>query len=76
MEDWKERLKTEYEQTKERYEKLKSWNNKNEVQLRLFPSGVNAEDGFNADLCREQQIAMENYLHFLELRAVLNGITL
>jgi hypothetical protein len=44
MEDWKERLKAEYAQTKERYEKLKAWNNKQEVQRRLSPCVVKAED--------------------------------
>ena len=76
MEDWKERLKAEYAQTKERYEKLKAWNNKQEVQRRLSPCVVKAEDDFNADLCREQQDAMGHYLHILELRAEVYGIEL
>ena len=37
MDDWKERLKAEYAQTKERYEKLKAWNNKREVAAKLAP---------------------------------------
>ena len=35
MEDWKERLKVEYAQTKERCEKLKAWNNKRTVASEL-----------------------------------------
>ena len=35
MEDWKERLKAEYAQIKERYEKLKAWNNKRTVASEL-----------------------------------------
>ena len=35
MEDWKDRLKAEYAQTKERFEKLKAWNNKRTVASEL-----------------------------------------
>ena len=34
MEDWKNRLVEEYRQTKERYEKLKAYNNKCEIEDR------------------------------------------
>lgn len=76
MEEWKERLKAEYAQTKERYEKLKAWNNKQEVQRRLSPCTIKVEDDYNFDLCREQQHAMGQYLHILELRAEMYGIEL
>ena len=76
MEDRKERLKAEYAQTKERYEKLKAWNNKQEVQRHLSPRTVRVEDEFNNDLCRNQQRAMGEYLHILELCAETYGIEL
>lgn len=76
MDDWKERLKVEYTQTKERYEKLKAWNNKQEVQRHLMLCTTKAEDLYNYDLCREQQHAMGQYLHILELRAALYSIEL
>lgn len=76
MDDWKERLKAEYAQTKERYEKLKAWNNKQEVQRHLSSRTIRVEDEFNNDLCRNQQRAMGEYLHILELRAETYGIEL
>ena len=76
MDEWKDRLKAEYAQTKERYEKLKAWNNKQDVQRRLSPCMVKVEDEYNADLCHEQQGVMGHYLHILELRAEVYGIEL
>lgn len=76
MSDWQERLKAEYAQTKERYEKLKAWNNKQEVHRFLMPSTVKVEDEYTDDLCRRQQHAMGEYLHILELRAEVYGIEL
>lgn len=76
VEDWKERLKAEYAQTKERYEKLKAWNNKQEVQRHISSEHFTIEDDLSHDLCRRQQKAMGEYLHILELRAELHGIEL
>ena len=36
MDDWKERLKAEYVQTKERCEKLKAWNEQKAAQAYAF----------------------------------------
>lgn len=77
MEDWKDRLKAEYAQTKERYEKLKAYNNKKEVESNLMGEVVmKQEDYYNNRLMKEQQSAMGNYLHILELRAELAHIEL
>ena len=76
MEEWKERLKTEYAQTKERYEKLKAYNNKKEVEGHLTDCVMKQEEYYNNQLMKEQQAAMGEYLHILELRAELAHIEL
>ena len=80
-EDYKERFKAEYNQTKLRYEKLKAFNTKIEAAERTLynahghrtemPTHVCPED-----LLREQQRLMGEYLHILEVRAVIENITL
>lgn len=77
MEAWKARLKEEYAQTKERYEKLKAYNNKKEVESNLMGDVVmKQEDYYNGRLMKEQQHVMGEYLHILELRAELAHIEL
>lgn len=81
MEDWKNRLAEEYRQTKERYEKLKAYNNKQEIEDRLDDCCVtNVKEARRKDvdnmLRHDQQRAMGEYLHLLELRAELHGIAL
>jgi len=77
MEDWKDRLRAEYTQTKERYEKLKAYNNKKEVESNLMGDVVmKQEDYYNGRLMKEQQHIMGEYLHILELRAELAHIEL
>lgn len=77
MEDWKDRLRAEYTQTKERYEKLKAYNNKKEVESNLMVDVVmKQEDYYNGRLMKEQQHIMGEYLHILELRAELAHIEL
>ena len=77
MEDWKDRLKAEYAQTKERYEKLKAYNNKKEVESNLLENVViKQEDYYNGRLMKGQQHVMGEYLHILELRAELAHIEL
>ena len=79
--DYKERFKAEYYQTKIRYEKLKAFNTR-----------IKAADMMNCikecsiiempkhdcpdSLLREQQNIMGQYLHLLEVRAVIEGIEL
>lgn len=78
--DYKERFKAEYYQTKIRYEKLKDFNTKIEAAERTsFGAPVRTEmpkHDCPQDLLRQQQHAMGEYLHLLEVRAVIEGITL
>ena len=81
MDDWKNRLADEYRQTKERYEKLKAYNNKCDIDERLNDYHTTTENearrkDVDRMLRRDQQSVMGEYLHVLELRAELHGITL
>lgn len=79
-EDYKERFKAEYHQTKIRYEKLKAFNNKIEASARTpYGSRKKVEMPTHdcpSDLLRQQQSVMGEYLHLLEVRAVIEGIDL
>lgn len=78
-EDYKERLKVEYHQTKNRYEKLKKFNNRIraaemtrfEVERKEMP-----KHDCPSELLFSQQGAMEEYLRILELRAEIEGVEL
>lgn len=80
--DYKERFKAEYQQTKIRYEKLKAFNTKIEASKCTnyeWNKGQKVEmpkHDCPDDLLREQQRVMGEYLHVLELRAVIEGIDL
>lgn len=80
--DYKERFKAEYYQTKIRYEKLKAFNNKIEASKAtnvMWNAGGKVEmpkHDCPDDLLREQQHIMGQYLHILEVRAVIEGIEL
>lgn len=83
--DYKERFKAEYYQTKIRYEKLKTFNNKIEAAQATGcePIGFNGRKRVEMPkhdcpeyLLREQQGVMGNYLHVLEVRAEIEGIEL
>lgn len=77
MESWKERLKEEYAQLKERYEKLKAYNNKKEVESYLMGDCIMKQEEYhNNRLLEKQQDVMGEYLHILELRAELAHIEL
>ena len=86
MEDWKRRLVEEYNQLKERYDKLRAFNNKREVEGYLedikeppfSPEERKAaqKEYHVTELMRAQQKTMGEYLHLLELRAELEGIDL
>ena len=78
-EDYKERFKAEYYQTKIRYEKLKAFNTKIEAAHRtnITESKVPMpKHDCSEDILREQQSLMGQYLHILEVRAVIEGISL
>jgi uridine kinase len=79
-EDYKDRFKAEYHQTKIRYERLKAFNNKIEAaNLTAFHGGAGVEmpkHDCPEEMLREQQNMMGHYLHILEVRAVIEGISL
>lgn len=78
--DYKERFKAEYQQTKIRYEKLKAFNNRiNAAHSTAFKGALGVEmpkHNCPDELLREQQSIMGQYLHILEVRAVIEGIEL
>lgn len=69
-EDYKERFKAEYYQTKIRYEKLHKMIVKYEAKTLDF------EPSCSLELLREQANYMGNYLHILEIRAAKEKIDL
>ena len=73
--DYKRRFVAEYEQTKIRYEKLKKLNTKIEAHMRS-PYTIEPKHDCPYDVLREQQALMGQYLHILELRAVIENIEL
>lgn len=80
-EDYKERFKAEYHQTKLRYEKLKKFNDTIEAaeRTRCYPNikpVVEPTHDCPIELLRQQQHAMGEYLHTLELRAIIENIEL
>ena len=78
-ENYKERFKAEYYQTKIRYEKLKAFNTKIEAAHRTNVTESKVpmpKHDCSDDILREQQSLMGQYLHILEVRAVIEGISL
>lgn len=85
--DYKKRFVAEYYQTKIQYEKLKAFNNKIEAaritNLRYLPDEEKRASTVEMpkhdcpdDLLLSQQHTMGEYLHLLEVRAVIEGIDL
>ena len=82
--DYKERFIAEYWQTKIRYEKLKALNTKLEASFILHEDGETEKNNAILDfiptcpyeLLKQQQSIMGEYLHTLELRAVIEGVDL
>jgi hypothetical protein len=79
--DYRDRFVAEYIQTKIRYEKLKAFNTKIEAARRTgsLDEGAQVKEPKHdcpAGLLREQQAAMGEYLHLLEVRAVIEDIDL
>lgn len=77
--DYKERFKAEYHQTKIRYERLKKFNTRIQAaEMTGFMDNAVEMPKHDCpfDLLREQQAVMGNYLHILEVRAVIEGIDL
>jgi len=86
-EDYRERFKAEYWQLKDRYEKLKAFNTKIEAAQAVrrpidpweeSPKTVVEMPKHDCPewILKEQQAIMGNYLHMLEMRAVIEGIDL
>lgn len=73
--DYKDRFKAEYWQTKIRYERLKKFNNKIEAAILSNKVEMPKHD-CPEKLLLEQEFVMEEYLHILETRAVIEGIDL
>ena len=71
---YKDRFIAEYHQTKIRYEKLKNLCNRIEAAM---PTGSEEPDhDCSLELLRSQQRIMGEYLHILEIRAVIEEIEL
>ena len=68
--DYKERFAAEYWQTKVRYNKLHKMCTKYEAGTLDFTPACSLE------LLKAQKAAMGNYLHWLEVRAEIEGIKL
>ena len=73
--DYKERFKAEYYQTKTRYEKLKKFNARIEAATWTGTVEMPKHD-CPADLLIKQEFTMGEYLHLLEVRAVIENIEL
>jgi hypothetical protein len=71
--DYRERFQAEYLQTKERYERLKRFNNTIETAELI---GNEVKHDCPLSLLRRQQSVMGEYLHILELRAELENVEL
>lgn len=77
--DYRDRFVAEYIQTKIRYEKLKDFNTRIEASVRTRGLDNGVDEPIHdcpAGLLREQQAAMGEYLHLLEVRAKVEDIDL
>ena len=75
--DWKVRLKQEYVELKNKFEKLRKYNTKDRVETGssvLVYDPCNREKEYRARLMNEQEEAMFRYLGILEERMTLEGI--
>lgn len=75
-EDYKERFRAEYWQTKIRYDKLKDLNNRIEARNMRVDYFQEPKYDCPPQLLREQQTLMGEYLHILEVRAIIENIEL
>ena len=78
-EHYQDRFVAEYIQTKQRHEKLKRFNTRIEAATRTQHLDNGVDEPLHdcpAGLLREQQAAMGEYLHLLEVRAVTEDIDL
>ena len=68
--DYKNRMKAEYLQTKIRYDKL------HKMIVKYESSALDFEPSCSLDLLKKQASAMGQYLYYLECRAEIEGIEL
>lgn len=68
--DYKERFKAEYRQTKIRYDKL------HKMIVKYEAGALEFTPNSSIDLLKNQASAMGTYLYLLEVRAVVEGIEL
>lgn len=76
MEPYKERFIKEYQETKERYEKLKKMVTKYDVKVSFGIDKLGFEPTCSISLLEQQVLAMGQYLKILEMRAVIEDIEL
>ena len=69
-EDYKERFKAEYWQTKIRYDRLHN------MIVKMEASTLDFEPSCSIDLLKSQAGYMEQYLYVLEIRAQIEGVEL
>ena len=67
---WQERMKQEYHETKERYEKL------HRMVTKYEDGTLNFTPNCSIDLLKQQKRHMGEYLHDLEIRAEIEGVNL
>lgn len=72
--DYKKRFVGEYLQTKIRYENLKNFCDK--IEVSYITETDEPKHDCPYELLRRQQATMQEYLHILELRAIIEGINL
>lgn len=68
--DYKERLKAEYHQTKQRYQKLR------QTLVKYEAGTLDFTPPYDIDILRQQKSCMSRTLYLLEIRAEAEGITL
>lgn len=68
--DSKDRIVREYQELKDRYNKLKAYNNRQTVLRNTLPSTLSVEVEYKNGLMMEQQHIMGEYLRILELRLI------
>ncbi len=68
MDDYKERMKVEYQQTKERYDKL------HKMLVKYDAGTLDFTPTCPIELLKEQAGAMGKYLYILEVRAQIENV--
>ena len=74
--DYRVRFIAEYWQTKIRYEKLKDFNTRIRASKNYLKKVEAPQHDCDEELLEHQQHVMGEYLHILEVRAVIEGIQL